>query len=103
MANWKWLKRCIEKIEASLIDLILPIEYLTNVHHLGNVHMTCKEGQFDAVELMLKIKLLKIGLEENRKTLKRPKMMSKTNFTNLKLKSDEEYLICRTYFVLQKT
>ena len=26
--------------------------------------MACKEGQFDAVELMLKIKLLKIGLEE---------------------------------------
>ena len=32
----------------------------------------------------------------NRKTLKRPKMMPKLN---LKLKSHEEYLICRTYFV----
>ena len=51
MANWKWLKLCIKKIEASLIDLILPIEYLINVHHLGNVHMTCKEGQFDGIEL----------------------------------------------------
>ena len=39
----------------------------------------------------------------NRKTLKRPKTMSKINFTNLKLKSHEEYLIGRTYFVLQKT
>ena len=35
----------------------------------------------------------------NRKTLKRPKMMSKINFRNLKLKSHEEYLIYRTYFV----
>ena len=35
----------------------------------------------------------------NRKTLKRPKLMSKINFRNLKLKSHEEYLICRTYFV----
>ena len=35
----------------------------------------------------------------NRKTLKRPKMMSKLNFRNLKLKSHEEYRICRTYFV----
>ena len=35
----------------------------------------------------------------NRKTLKRPKMMSKINFRTLKLKSHEEYLICRTYFV----
>ena len=35
----------------------------------------------------------------NRKTLKRPKMMSKINFRNLKLKSHEEYLICRKYFV----
>ena len=39
----------------------------------------------------------------NRKSLKRPKMMSKLNFRNLKLKSHEEYLICRTYFVQQKT
>ena len=29
----------------------------------------------------------------NRKTLKRPKMMSNINFRNLKLKSHEEYLI----------
>ena len=34
-----------------------------------------------------------------RKTLKRPKTMSKLNFRNLKLKSHEEYLICRAYFV----
>ena len=39
----------------------------------------------------------------NRKTLQRPKMMSKINFRNLKLKSHEEYLICKTYFVLTKT
>ena len=30
----------------------------------------------------------------NRKTLKRPKIMSKINLRNLKLKSHEEYLIC---------
>ena len=35
----------------------------------------------------------------NRKTLKWPKMMSNTNFSNLKWKSYEEYLNCRTYFV----
>ena len=29
-------------------------------------------------------------------------MMSKLNFRSLKLKINEEYLICRTYFVLQK-
>ena len=39
----------------------------------------------------------------NRKTLKRPKMMSKINLRILKLKSHEKYLICRTYFVYQKT
>ena len=39
----------------------------------------------------------------NRKTLKRPKVMLKINLRNLKLKSHEEYLICRTYFVYQKT
>ena len=36
----------------------------------------------------------------NRKTLKRPQMMSKNNFRNLKLKSHEKYLISRTFFVL---
>ena len=35
----------------------------------------------------------------NRKTLKRLKMKSKMNFRNLKLKSHEEYLICRTYSI----
>ena len=39
----------------------------------------------------------------NRKTLQRPKTMSKIKFRNLKLKSHEEYLICRTYFVKSKT
>ena len=44
-------------------------------------------------------KLLKNWARGNRKTLKRPKMMSKINFRTLKLKSHEEYLICRTFFV----
>ena len=44
-------------------------------------------------------KALKIG-SRNRKNLKWPKMISKINFRNLKLKSYEEYLICRTSFVL---
>ena len=35
----------------------------------------------------------------NRKTLNRPKRISRMNFRNFKLKSHEEYLICRTYFV----
>ena len=51
----------------------------------------------------LKIKSPKNRARENRKTLKRPKMMSKINFENLKLKSHEEYLNCRTYFVQLKT
>ena len=41
--------------------------------------------------------------DEDRKTLKRSKTMPKISFRNLKLKSSEEYLICRTYFVLEKT
>ena len=36
---------------------------------------------------------------ENRKTLNWPKKVPKPNFRNLKLKSHEEYLICRTYYV----
>ena len=35
----------------------------------------------------------------NRKTLNQPKKESKLNLRNLKLKSHEEYLICRRYFV----
>ena len=49
------------------------------------------------------LKTPKNRARENRKTLKRPKTLSKINFRNLKLKSHEEYLICRTYFVLSKT
>ena len=49
------------------------------------------------------LKLYKNQARGNRKTLKRPAMMSKINFRNLKLKSHEEYLICRTYFVWEKT
>ena len=64
--------------------------------------MVCKEGQLDVVELMMNLgfKAPKNRARGNRKTLKRPKMMSKINFSNLKLKSHNEYLICRTYFVL---
>ena len=66
--------------------------------------MACKERQFD-VKMMMnnKFKAFKAPKNQargNRKTLKRPKIMSKINFRNLKLKSHEEYLICRTYFVL---
>ena len=62
--------------------------------------MACKVGQFDAVELTnSSLKTLKNRARGNRKTLRRPKLMSKINFRNLKLKSHEEYLICRTYFV----
>ena len=38
----------------------------------------------------------------NRKTIIRPKMMSEITFGNLKLKSLEEYLIYKTYFVKKK-
>ena len=37
----------------------------------------------------------------NRKTSKRPKMMSKINFRNLKLKSHEEYLLLSKRFDIQ--
>ena len=50
------------------------------------------------VELTLKI-TLKNRARGNRKTLKRPELVSKVNFRNLKLKSHEEYLICRTTIV----
>ena len=50
------------------------------------------------VELTLKV-TLKNRARGNRKTLRRPELMSKVNFRNLKLKSHEEYLICRTHFV----
>ena len=53
--------------------------------------------------LILLVNNLNIRLEEIEKTLKRPQMMSKINFRILKLKSHEEYLICRTYFVSQNT
>ena len=49
---------------------------------------------------LLALKTPKNQARGNRKTLKRPKMMSKINFRKLKLKSHEEYLICRTDFVL---
>ena len=64
--------------------------------------MTCKEGQFDVDDEYGNqgFKTSKNQARGNRKTLKRPQMMSKINFRNLKLKSHEEYLICRTYFVL---
>ena len=63
--------------------------------------MTCKEGQFDVDDEYWNqgFKTPKNQARGNRKTLKRPQMMSKINFRNLKLKSHEEYLICRTYFV----
>ena len=67
--------------------------------------MVCKEGQLDVVELVKNqcLKTPKKRARGNRKTIKRPKMMSKIRFRNLKLKSHEEYLICRTYFVQKKT
>ena len=46
---------------------------------------------------------LKNRARGNRKTIKRPKMMLNINFRNLKLKSHDEYMICRTYFVMFKT
>ena len=60
--------------------------YITPIQLLQNVH---NEKQ-----------LLKNWVRGNRKTLKRPKMKSKIKFRNLKLKSHEEYLICRIYFGL---
>ena len=39
----------------------------------------------------------------NRKILKWPKMVSNITLTNLKLKSHEEYLKSRTYFILKMT
>ena len=47
--------------------------------------MACNKGQFDVVKILFH------------------KMITKSNFRNLKLKSHEEYLIYRTYFIQQKT
>ena len=74
--------------------------------------MVCKDGQLDVVKMILNNQMqgfwyqfcLKSTCENwargNRKTLK---MITKLNFRTLKLKSHEEYLIYRTYFVKQKT
>ena len=74
--------------------------------------MVCKDGQLDVVKMILNNQMqgfwyqfcLKSTCENwargNRKTLK---MTTKLNFRTLKLKSHEEYLIYRTYFVKQKT
>ena len=73
--------------------------------------MTCKEGQFDVVVNQFKTfsinfaqnQTFKNQARENRKTLKWPKTMTKSNFINLKLKRHEEYLNYGTYYVKQKT
>ena len=46
---------------------------------------------------------MKIRLEEIEKLFKWLKMMSKSNFRTLKLKSHEEYLTYRTNFIKLKT
>ena len=68
--------------------------------------MSCKDGQFDIVGLFkhFSIDFAKNQPEKsqargNRKTLKWPKMTTKSNFRTSKLKSHEEYLIYRTYFM----
>ena len=79
-------------------------------------NMVCKEGQLDVVNYMIlnnQIQgfwyqfCLKSTHENwargNRKTLKCLKMTTKPNFRTLKLKSHEEYLTYRTYYVKQKT
>ena len=69
--------------------------------------MTCKAGQFNVAKLnnsSLWDQFCQKSTRENRargnrKTLKWLKMLTKINFRNLKLKSHEEYLIYRTYFI----
>ena len=69
--------------------------------------MTCKAGQFNVAKLnnsSLWDQFCQKSPRENRargnrKTLKRLKTTTKSNFRTLKLKSHEEYLIYRTYFV----
>ena len=68
--------------------------------------MIWREGEFD-VMANNQLNALKISKKYwargNRKTLKRPKMMTKISFRNLTLKIHGEYLICRRDFVYQKT
>ena len=73
--------------------------------------MTCKAGQFKVAKLnnsslwdqFCQKSPCENRARGNRKTLKRLKMLTKSNLRTLKLKSHEEYLIYRTYFVKQKT
>ena len=85
----------------------MSIYYLVYINRTVTItpfYMACKKGQFKVVELRVnKFSNPKNRARGNRKTLKRPKTMSKINFRNLKMKSHEEYLICTTYFVMYKT
>ena len=79
------------------MHVLVPV-VLFSRHTIPKVHILSKT--FLVISLLSAFKNRAWG---NRKILKRPKSMSKLNFRNLKLKSHEEYLISRTYFVLSKT
>ena len=90
------LRQTINDIENRHEMFISLEKSITELHDMFIDIATLIESQGEMVNRIGK----KNRARENRKTLKRPKMMSKINFRNLKLKSHEEYLICRTYFVL---
>ena len=75
------------------MHVLVPV-VLFSRHTISKVHILSKT--FLVISLLWAFKNWAWG---NRKTLKRPKSMSKINFRNLKLKSHEEYLVCRTFFV----
>ena len=95
---------CIHYICRKDLKIFKCIGYILNSKLPENLICKCfcqsyKCKKKSVRDNFLILKLLKNRAWGNRKTLKRPKMMSKINFRTLKLKSHEEYLICRKYFV----
>ena len=93
------LRQTINDIENRHEMFISLEKSITELHDMFIDIATLIESQGEMVNRIGK----KNRARGNRKTLQRPKSMSKINLRNLILKSHEEYLICGTYFVKQKT
>ena len=89
------LRQTINDIENRHEMFISLEKSITELHDMFIDIATLIESQGEMVNRIGK----KNRARGNRKTLKRPKTMSKINFKKLKFKSHEEYLNCWTYFV----
>ena len=86
---------------SQIVHLISSLELCLKKIDSPFFHIAYKKGHFDVVELILNSSKSprENGARGNRKTLKCLKTITKSNFRTLKLKSHEEYLIYRTYFI----